>query len=140
MTWQLPLVALHLQGILDALDSAPMPNQGGYAVNETAEQFQAARDAARAILASGNLGSEGIFTVRLTGSAQSEHGMDIERPLEEIIIEIARHAPQPMQEYTAGPVTVRLSSGPIDPADSAPIEALRIDLARHLPRTGRRSY
>ena len=63
MTWQLPLVALHVSGILDALERAPIPNQGGYAAPETAMQFEAARTAARTLLAGGHLGVEGIFTV-----------------------------------------------------------------------------
>lgn len=143
MTWQLPLVALHVSGILDALERAPVPNQGGYAAPETAMQFEAARTAAQTLLAGGHLGVEGIFTVRLSGSAQPEHGAADDRPLEEIVIEIARHASMAPREYHAGPVTVRLGGASISEAlASAPLETVRIEIARHQPRSGgsRRSY
>ncbi len=138
--WELPLVAAGQAGILDALTNAPTPNQGGYASAETAAQFTAARDAASALIAAGHLGSEGIFTVRLAGQTQAEHGAAWDIPLESVTITIARHAPSAGQTYQAGPVTITLASDPADVASSSPIEAITIELARHEPRVGRRSY
>lgn len=140
MGWQVPLVATNLSGICAALEAVSPPNQGGYAAEETGAQFSAARDAALAILASQALGADGIFTVRLSGNAQEEHGASFDIPLEQVTIEIAKHAPIPQEIFSAGPVTITLSSGPTDPAESQPIEAVRIEIARHQPRIGRRSY
>lgn len=140
MGWTLPLVASGLQGILNALQSAPTPNQGAYATEETAAQFTAARDAALALLVGGVVGSAGIFTVRLSGQVQEEHGVTWDIPLEAVTVEIARHQLAPEQTYSAGPVTVTLRQSGPDPLASAPIEAVTLEIARHQPRVGARSY
>lgn len=140
MGWTLPLVASGLPGILGALQTAPVPNQGAYASAETAAQFTAARDAAITLLAGGYVGAEGIFTVRLSGQVQEEHGAAWDIPLEAVMVEIARHQLAPEQTYSAGPVTVTLRQTGPDPVDSTPIEAVTVEIARHQPRVGARSY
>lgn len=140
MSWTLPLVARDQAGMIEALHAAPTPNQGGYAADEAAAQFTAARDAALAIIASGCLGETGIFTVQLSGNTQEEHGAAWDIPLEAVTITIARHQVAPEQTYSAGPVTVTLRQTGPDPVDSAPIEAVTLEIARHQPRVGARSY
>lgn len=140
--WNVPLIAPSFDALVNMLESVSAPNQGGYAPDETAAQFEAARDAALSLLRAGLVGSTGVFRVALSGSAQPGHtyNPDVSIPAETITVEIARHAPLIAQEYTAGPVTVHITAPEGAPTDYAPLEAISITVERHEPRTGLRSY
>lgn len=84
-----PTPAAEFAAAVDAMETPSAPTE---TQEETAAQFEAAKAAAKAIMASGAIGTLGEYTVSMTGHAEPDHIRRDGYSADMLYVQVARYA------------------------------------------------